>query len=365
MDVIKKKKREDGLTPPSTFTQLKTTVTPPFLTHYQRSSTPGTDRPTYLGFDIPCTLPGQLSTLPSPSGGWASLEPTTAEITQSVLSSNPFRYEVSVPVMIAELLEVSSLFKLNFRSLSTATGSSFLNIKFGWETLIADIKSLSKILKSIESRIQEFNSLVKKGGSRRYCFVSKKRVTENYSPSSGRACYSASYSTWYSDDVATYTSKVWGTVRWKPQRDKVIEVERLIAARKELTLILFGLERNVGTQVWEAIPFSWLIDYFLGVGDIFKALENTDLVIPYDICVMREREVIVSVKVRPKNRNDSFYGYSYATPGKMKYVQKNRQLLTPSEAYTGLLGFGILNQNQALTIMALLLSRRKNSKWEL
>jgi len=210
VDFIEKGRREDGLTPPSPLTIFSRTVNPPGLTHYQKHKTQ--PLAAYHGVNLPCTQPFAVGPVGVPPSGWASIEPSDEQIRQRGLSnSNPLRYEVSVPVMVAELIETASLFAVTLSNLSSAVGSTYLNVKFGWMSLISDIESMVKLLAGIESRIKELNSLIKKGGVRRKVSISKKAVVV---PFSNRACYSNSYSTWYSDGTITYSSRVWLTVRW-------------------------------------------------------------------------------------------------------------------------------------------------------
>lgn len=348
-DFIEKKVREDGTTPPSDLYLKKTKFEPAFYT---------TDRVSILDGKLgqmlsqaPCFVPGTSDDLPP--GGWSAIEGTTEELTAKLLSrTNPFRYEVSVPVMIAELVEAASLLKLASANFLTLVGSQHLNWEFGWKPTISDIKTLSGITTAIESRIREFNSLLEHGGLRRRISLSSGSTSrdEGWVP-----LYSNGWTSAWSRPHTSWKSKVWGSVRWKPNRDSPIDLTTL-ASFNEACKIVLDLQVPDASTIWEAIPFSWLVDYFLNVGDSLQALENTDKVLPYDICIMRERTVVTSASVYGGVEVDWRNRWTTRnSDGKVTHTYKLRSVINPT-GVGDLLSFGIMSKGQATNLLALLLS---------
>lgn len=353
-DYVGKTKNEYGMTPVSPLVAISRKVNPPTLScRFQYEIR---DFPEVVMNNVPGLMPDATGSISAPPEGWLQIEPTTNQAVAKLLAnSNPFRYSISVPVMVLELAEASSLLKVGVSSLLSLFGSAYLNWTFGWEQTMRDIKTLANITKTIEDRVKEFNDLISTGGSRRKVFISSR--------STG---YSQPYSTHVSNDFGAWggpvdyvwKSKVWGSVTWRPQRNKLLEVEQLTSFNSAVQHVL-DLDSPDPSTVWEAIPFSWLVDYFVNVGDQLKAVENTDLVIPSDVCIMRERSVttIADWKVTPSD--DGWPNRSFSTkPGKVEILMKNRECPEVG-GVSDLLHFGFMNQKQSINLIALLASLKR------
>lgn len=331
-DQWQKKVREDGSLPPS-----------PLTIHEIDLSRKGTitgKTGRWSMYNRPIT-----SVLMSPSSSyWAGLEGTDAELVSQLLAdTNPFRPEVSVPILVAELSEAASLLHVDFKNLATAVGSSYLTAKFGYETLISDVKKLASITSTIESRVKEFNSLVEKGGLRR-----QKRLSGGAGEQKdGEITVHSSLATIVKAERTSYhQTKVWGSVRWRPKRKELIPIIKLQAFNEAVRQVL-DIEALDGATIWEAIPFSWLIDYFATVGNTLKAIEGSDLVEPYDICIMRTR--VTTTTHTPTQFPPNFK----VTKGVEIRRLKLRNVYGSSTSE--MLGFSfLLSGSQATTILALL-----------
>jgi hypothetical protein len=355
--VEKKKDPVTGRTPPSDLTLMKVDIIPPFLSNKLVFAIWGITY--YHEVNVPCYAPSGL--IPStPPLGWSYIEGTDAELTAELLAkSNPFRYEVSVPVMIAELVEAGSLLKLASNNFLSLIGSQHLNYVFGWEATKRDIKALADITMSIERRIREFNDLVTKGGIRRR--INLASGSDNASEYT-YPVRSNGQGVWYANVNSTYHSKVWGTVRWVPNRTSPIDLSKLTSFNEAMKIVL-DLRKPDASTIWEAIPFSWLVDYFLNVGDTLQALEDTDKVLPTEVCLMRHRTVITTAVGTglespggyPWSRDESM------SSGKVTYDIKLRKVVEPDHL-GDLLSFGIMSKGQATNLIALLLSLARFKK---
>lgn len=297
----------------------------------------------------------------APVGGWASIEKSDTEYVAKLLArSNPFSYEVSVPVMIFELLEIGSLLSVAGANALASGGKAWLSNEFGIQPFMSDIRKLHDITKTIERKISDLNSLIRRGGLRTKVFLDKHSVTDPMVEYTG-------WSTWqkvfYVRAQRTYTSKVWGTCRWRPKLTSEIDIDKLVSVNNAIKVVL-DLKTPDWSTIWEMIPFSWLVDYFLNVGDTLQALERSTLVEPYDICIMRQRTASNEMKVvRPPAswfdenptlpRTRSFE----SSDGKQESVVKLRKanIATPT-GYSSLLAYGFLSKSQAQNLTALLLA---------
>jgi hypothetical protein len=211
----------------------------------------------------------------------------SAYVTKLLLLTNPTRPVYSVPVAIREMVDLTTLFSLAAKSFVSFVGGAYLNYRFGWLSFIRDIKTLSSIVEAVQSRVREYNSLLMKGGLRRAvqldAFGTGSKGTRTLQSSFG-VTLEATYS-------KSTRVKVWGSVRWYPANIQLIPTEPadrwLLAVRQ-----VFDLEELDGATLWDLIPWSWLIDYFTNIGDLLAASEGRELVVPRDICIMRETTTI-------------------------------------------------------------------------
>jgi hypothetical protein len=268
-----------GLLPPSDYDHDITERVPNFM-----SGTSGSW--THRG--APCNAintPG----LPhySPRGSFDRVNENAALALVLLADTHPFRYEYSVPVSIAELLDIGSLFRLAAKSFSDLVGQSYLNYRFGWVQFQQDLQTLSQITVAIERRIKEFDSLNRVGGLRR----TDKLFSRDYLDQGTfwlQSSYGILCGAWWTDQTV-YT--IHGTVRWQWKDGIKVSLSKLEAFNTAVTAV-FDIGELDASTIWNAIPWTWLVDYFYDIGNYLAAHENENLVEPYDICIMREYRVV-------------------------------------------------------------------------
>lgn len=200
--------------------------------------------------------------------------------------SNPFRAGFSVPVAIFELLDISSMFRLIGRTFMSFAGGTYLNYRFGWLAFERDIRTLAKITNEIVSRVREFESLGAHGGLRRKVALPSNQITED--------SIIPIHSSWGihvdSQRTARYVVKRYGTVRWRPTASfdaYLRQCDKGLLALREV-LDLSGELRP--DTFWEMVPFSWLADYFIGIGDFLAASRGEGFIEPFDLVICRTYE---------------------------------------------------------------------------
>ncbi len=277
-DYTGKKKRDEsygGLLPPSNWDHEYVVRVPPTFTGTKGS---------WRHFGVPMvatTYPGSTG---YPLRGTSQRNLENAQFAlQVVAETHPFRYEFSIPVSIAELLDVGEMFKLTAKGFFDLIGTAYLQYKFGWVQFYNDIKTLHGITLALERRIKEFDSLSKNGGLRR----TVKFVYSDSGGSSGGGYINSTYGVLIDSDTRTNWSYiVRATVRWRWINGYKISLSKLEAFNLAVSK-LFDLGELDASTVWNAIPWTWLCDYFFDIGTFLSAHESQNVVEPFDICIVR------------------------------------------------------------------------------
>ena len=274
----------------------------------------------------------------NPTWGWmGDGPPSDNDAIQQVLASTiPTRPEVSVPNLLWELfpsnmrdagrIVASRPFKSGLQKdrdfyrkkhgPKESPKNSVAEINFGWVQLYRDLTGLLKFQEHVEKRDRELQSLYEKGGLKR------KRVVW-----SGHTDYISAHNLVVNSvecfvEVDRRTQKqvlLWVTVRWVYPYDKPIptDSERLQQAR----LLVHGWS-NAPARVWEALPWSWFIDYFAGIGNFLEVSNNSLGVYPTNICVCRQEISTISDTIVGQTEPSWFS----VTPGTFKRVLKTRTI---------------------------------------
>jgi hypothetical protein len=262
--------------------------------------------------------------------------------------TNPFRPVYSVPVEFVEMITLMTLFKTYGSNLLTALGGERLLVEWELKPFRDNIKALDNILAHVEARIKEFNSLVGKGGLHRRIRIAQDKVlviagtsaSINSSPP-GTLCTGI--------DERIVTETLYGSVRWYPKLGLIPPPDPIAKARLALRVLL---DLNPGTMgmatAWEAIPFSWLIDYFTNVGSLLAADRGRQIVYPAYISVSKKTTWVR--RMTPTFRVPNCQGGAFT---------KTRQILERRVYPEGWSGTEvavnvILNENQFINILAVI-----------
>lgn len=356
-DWIHKGHLEVGLTPVSDLSLYTVTREGGILNHTMKYSNDSTFRKKFSS-----CYTGLVGASPAtPPGGWSALEGGDSAYwaAKLIAKTNPFRYEVSVPVMTLELIEGATLLGSLRNTVLANVGSAWLTKVYTIDAMKSDIRKLANITSAIESRIREFNSLVQKGGLRRKKVKLWKAATTGSEQTA--TIWSQASTTFSGRAKPSFKTKIWGSIRWLPKRDSPVDLTKLANANDAMRIIL-DLQTPDASTIWEAIPFSFVADYFSNIGDVLQALENTDLVIPTDICLMRERWVEYQTELIPSSFHNQVIvggsggGTTYTTQfddGVLRHHYRLREVRTVT-GIGDLLRFGICTPKQYTNLLALL-----------
>jgi len=178
-------------------------------------------------------------------------------------------------------------------------GSQYLNYVFGWKPFVKDLIKVyetSKRMHNILRFLRRNNNVWRRaGGTIKNEFATEALTGGNIStPVLSTYLY---YDSSYSKSVLTKIVRdtVWFKAKWKYH---IAETDFLIDDPKDiwgsrLLRKLYGFELTPALA-WELIPFTWLQDWFINIGDVMANVSNSmydNLVAKYAY-VMRHRSFI-------------------------------------------------------------------------
>lgn len=186
--------------------------------------------------------------------------------TELLAKTNPNKYSINGPVSLLELRELPLLLKKQGDNIIENAAGGYLSWQFGWKPLISDVKKLLDFNGLVDKKVSQLSQMYQKGGT-------KGSVKFGEMSDSKQESF-LSYS-WQGKQgthvMYTYGSmKKWGTVRWRPTS---LPPTNPADIRKQAIRIVYGLEFSA-SNIWEAIPWSWLVDWFSNVGTYYSTFNN-------------------------------------------------------------------------------------------
>lgn len=235
---------------------------------------------------------------------------------------NPNVPDFDAPLFLYELREFPRMLKslgdwLSRPRIPDIAGSN-LAYQFGWRPLFSDLATMVGLTRSLEEARKEIEDLAKpkhRSTTGRLASLSwsssswnAPQVTLNpYETLKLRAHYDGTREVWFSARILPdFTAPFWG----ESQADTIARIT--------------GTSGLSASTIWNAIPWSWLIDYF---GHVATYLEANRGQLPYAIrnmCIMVEDDMKKSWSIGSAiNMPDSFYefqGGSFRTVRKRRWV---------------------------------------------
>jgi hypothetical protein len=264
-----------------------------------------------------------------------------AAATQAAARTNPSRPYVDVPVFIFELGDIAQTLRDQGRTVIRQLAGNNLRYQFGIAPIVNDLFKLINFGRALQNRIRELERLKSQRGLRRTVDIGRYSQMGNYEKILQSQGILAKGIFWCNtvEDVKAHC-------RWIPSADflklKQYDVEWL--AKK----VLHGLTFDKST-VWEAIPWTWIVDYCSTIGNYFKAKRNMVDCQLQSVSVMRHTTTTYAFP--GKTHDDTFYFSSSV----VKRETKSRKLVTI--APTAHLPFLTANQVGIITSLAITRSR--------
>lgn len=245
----------------------------------------------------------------------------TASITLAMARTNPSRPVVSLPTFLGELKDFKNL-PLNIRDkgrvvinqLRTARSQhkkgrydpkklsdAYLAYSFAIAPLVSDVQKLVNFQQAVDKKMDDLDRLFAKGGMRRRISVFNQSAQVDQSNFAIESALGVVFTT----RISTATSmKRWCTLRWVPifSRPYKSDAEKQKLARD----LALGLNVHGAVETaWELIPWSFMTDWFTGVGTYLQAHNNSVPAQAVRRCVMTYQRTTVTY-----TRSDNNVAYS-------------------------------------------------------
>lgn len=234
--------------------------------------------------------------------GAVTTQPTVSRaFVEGLAKTNPNRPFVDLPVFLFELRDIPHMVKewgedlLSLRNLISApngrnlakvsrrVGQNYVGWEFGIKPYLTDVQKMVDVVGHVQKKFDQLKHL-RQGASRRHATVWSETVRGDPVRNYVSSLYQES------NEITTVVETNWDcwvSTTWSPLNpdslpksdDELLGLARRLAYGQDFSL----------AQLWEGMPWSWLIDWFGDIGDIFAATRNT---IPCDhtgSCVMNSR----------------------------------------------------------------------------
>lgn len=190
-------------------------------------------------------------------------------INEAAFKSRPDLTTMSMPNFLLEIMQFKLLFKLWRSNVGIAknVAGAHLNYSYGWVPTIGDARSILNVVRSTLARIQEFEKSTGK------IFSSTVTLLDTSYTSKGTGL------------VASHVGQEWhGTIRRVVRghlRWKAMPLKALAPVPKALRAYLDALGFQLNARIiWDAIPLSFVIDGFIGLGDWLDQFQFDSLELP-------------------------------------------------------------------------------------
>lgn len=249
---------------------------------------------------------------------------------QLFAATNPSRPDIHMPAIIAELRDLPDMIRevgrwlFNPKRITSnphrELGQMWVSGNFGWLPLLADLCTMVRTPNAFAQREKEFDRLYSGSGlKRRVGLWSGQGASETISFVLDQCSVSF---------TGRPTAQVWGTVRYKP----IPSSKNAPTRRKtpdDIARRMLGLNaRNLTASVWEALPWSWFIDYFYDVSGFLAAHGMEADVTAEGACIMTH--IVANLASPGDSQLDSYNERLTITPGNIVYEEKHRSIATPS-----------------------------------
>lgn len=261
-----------------------------------------------------------------PSGPYAAPNPSSvfgalniadqrSLMISAIASSSPSQANVSLPISLGELKDLPSLVKPFAQMYSAYKGlqnlpfhrqvaglpsllRGFGNTLLGWSAnnyiswrwavkpMMSDIRKLLNFAELVDDRSRFLGKLRRGEAVRRKV---KLRHRHQEVDETNITLASAFGTTISAKRKVIYDESVWASLRWKSSPNSFTTPYLTpIADRRKAFNMTFGINSfELLRTAWELMPWSWLVDWFGGIGDIISLHNQTVPAFHSDLCVMR------------------------------------------------------------------------------
>lgn len=291
-----------------------------------------------------------------------------SRMTRLLANSNPATPDISLPNFLFELKDVPDMIRQGGRlahairngkpwkrlirpgKAAQDMASANLAIQFGWMPFVSDLQKLITFQSSLDKTKKKFEQLQSGKGLR----VRQSLGQDQDEYSISWPLWSGDWGPYYADCKVSRVTKSWGVARWKPTG-----AFPLPSSDSDLRKRALGLSLDqVPIAIWEALPWSFLVDYFFNVGNLLQAA-NRVVATPVSACVMTAYTTNVT------HKGAAYHGRKHVlTGGTAKFWRNTRHPM----AYVGsnpldhLSFFRVMNPKQLSILASLHVTRSARNR---
>lgn len=249
--------------------------------------------------------------------------------TTAVARSNPSRPVVTPLTLIQDFKElpgqvrhIGDLLNKPAKSLGAKDlANQHLALQFGWLPLVDDLTKLLDLQSHILQRMRELNRLYSSTGLRRRIQLMDDTQSGKYFE---RQVVNTNCRLDVTHDIEV-KRRVWATIHWRPTTPPP-SVHQDFSMNKLATQVVSGLTPEGLTKgAWDLVPWTWMINWFVNVGDFLLVNSNTVPAEHSSACLMNE--VVVTCSPGPVIPGGNSLDKSDVTlGGAYTYTSKRRSL---------------------------------------
>ncbi|UJQ85193.1 MAG: putative maturation protein [Koroslivirus faecicola] len=224
------------------------------------------------------------------------LPSNSAAVIQMLSVSNPSKPEVDIPLFLYELREIPELLQYYARFWKKhielgrnnsvpddllEVGNILLSYHFGIKPLIGDIQKMLDFQSHVAAKEKVLKALTARGG-----IHSRVKVGSGVSSEMTTPVLNAEGGIVILGSVGKITTaQMWATTRWTPDPARPLPTtpEGITDLARRAA---FGLDASLDS-IYNAVPWSWLLDWFGNLGDYVSTSRNTIPAKHSTPCVMK------------------------------------------------------------------------------
>lgn len=256
--------------------------------------------------------------------------PTQTAVNKALAKANPSAPIIDLPLFLFELRELANGIRkigdaiLRHRrngSIARAShnpGDAYLAWKFGWAPLLSDLSTLFSLAESIQKRTKS----LERG---RY-----KRKFSGKLPGSSFSKISSERHFVYAESVTVETREDYLVERWFTMGYQLLSDLPTLEDNPKGTYANFMNAGVPMSTLWNAIPWSWLIDYFISISDYLIATQGNLRWSAHDLCIMTKTTCTLSGY--QKSYTGSWSVKPKTKPGRGTVVRQVRKVVSSPHA---------------------------------
>ncbi len=220
-------------------------------------------------------------------------EPSLAQLAvQLAMATNPSKSSIDLPVSLFELRDLPDLVRASGRGIIRRIADGNLKYQFGVKPMVSDVMKLLDFSSAFDQQLKLLQQL-QKGGVTRKAQLWSGSSTEEPKELITAQSYPSDLLSNYRLERRSTSVQIWGYITYTPHPTNSLDFSRMqeremrLLARK----IVLGLTLDL-SAAWEALPWSWLIDWFSNIGDYLSSSRSLVPVVgdTPSLCITRSTE---------------------------------------------------------------------------